>query len=69
MIIIDQWNHTARLYEIQVAVIYNRAILVTVTSECRLKTVICKTWTGTLANSVDQYQTSQNAVADLGLHR
>ena len=31
--IIDQYNQTARLYEIQVKVIYSRAILVTVMSE------------------------------------
>ena len=46
VIIIDQWNQTASLYEIQVTVIYSRAILVTVTSECRVKRVICKTWMG-----------------------
>ena len=38
----------------QVAVIYSRAILVSMTSECRVKRVIRKTWTGTLANSADQ---------------
>ena len=31
VIIIDQWNQTARLYEIQLTVIYSRAILVVVT--------------------------------------
>ena len=31
-------------------VIYCRAILVTVTSACRVKRVICKTWTGSLEN-------------------
>ena len=46
VVIIDQWNKTASLYEIQVTVIYSRAILVTLTSECSLKRVICKTWTG-----------------------
>ena len=30
--------------------------------------VICKTWTGTLANSADSYQTPQNAASDQGLH-
>ena len=36
VITIDQRNHIAHLYKIQVAVIYSRAaILVTVTSECR----------------------------------
>ena len=42
---------------LQVKVIYSRAILVTVTSECTVKRVICKTWTGTLAYSSDQDQT------------
>ena len=46
VVIIDQWNKTAGLYEIQVTVIYSRAILVTLTSESNLKRVICKTWTG-----------------------
>ena len=36
MIIIDQSYQTARLYAIQATVIYSRAILVAVTSECRL---------------------------------
>ena len=49
-------------------VIYSRAILVTVTSECSVKGVICKTWTGTLENSADPDQTLQNAASDLGLH-
>ena len=31
-------------------VIYSRAIFVAVTSECRVKRVICKTWTGTFEN-------------------
>ena len=41
------------LDEIQVTVIYSRAFLVAVTSECGVKRVICKTWTGSLANSGD----------------
>ena len=50
-------------------VIYSRAFLVAVTSECRVKRVICKTWTGTLANSADPNQTPQNAAAsDQGVH-
>ena len=57
MIITDQLNQTAQLYEIQVTVIYSRAILVAVTSECSVKRFICKTWTGTLANSADPDQT------------
>ena len=50
----DLWNQTARLYEIQVMVIISRATLVAVTSECRVKRVICKTWTGILANSAER---------------
>ena len=68
MVIIDQWNQTARLHEIQVTVIYSRAILVAVTSECRVKRVICKTWIETLANSADPDQTPCSAASDLGLH-
>ena len=49
-------------------VIYSRAILVAVTSECGVKRAICKTWTGTLANSADPDQTPQNAASDQGLH-
>ena len=45
-------------------VIYIRAILVAVRSECRVKRVICKTWTGTLANSADSDQTPQNTGSD-----
>ena len=56
------------LDEIQVAIIYSRAILVAVTLKFRVKRVICKTWTGTLANSVDPDQTPQNAASDQGLH-
>ena len=37
MIIIDQWNQTTCLYEIQVTIIYSRVILVTVMSEYRVK--------------------------------
>ena len=53
-----------RLYEIQVTVIYSHAILVAVTSECRVKRVICKNWTGTLANRTDPDQTPQNAASN-----
>ena len=48
--------------------IYSHAILVAMTSDFRVKRVIYKTWTGTLANSPDQDQTPQNAASDLGLH-
>ena len=34
-------------------VIYSRAILEAVTSECSKKKVICDTWSAILANSVD----------------
>ena len=39
-----------------------RAILVTVTSECRAKRIICKTWTGTFANSADSDQTPRRMI-------
>ena len=55
MIITDQCNQTS-LDEIQVTVIYSHAILVAVTSECSVKRVIFKTWTGTLPNSADPDQ-------------
>ena len=67
MIIIDQWNQTARLYETQVTVIYSRAT-VAVTSEYFVKRVICKTWTGTLTNASDPDRMPQNAASDQGLH-
>ena len=51
VIIYDHSNKTARLYELLLTVIYSRAILVAVTLECHVKWVICKTWTGTLANN------------------
>ena len=42
------------------------------TSECVVKRVIYKTWTGlsawTLADSTDPDQTPQNAASDHGLH-
>ena len=53
--------------EIQVTAINSRAIFA-VTSECGVKRDICKTWTGTLANSTDQDQTPHNAASDQGLH-
>ena len=40
VIIIDQRNQIARLYEIQVTLIYSRSILVAVTSEGRIKKII-----------------------------
>ena len=49
-------------------IIYSHAFLVAVMSECRVKRVICKTWTGTLANSTDPDQTPQNALSDHSLH-
>ena len=49
-------------------VIYSHAILVAVMSEYRVKRVICKTWTGTLANSEDPDQKLQNAASNQGLH-
>ena len=59
------------LDEIQITVIYSRAILVAVMSECCVNRVICKIWTGTfgtLANSADPDQTPQNVASDQGLH-
>ena len=40
----------------------------TETSECSVKSFICKIWTWILANSVDPDQTPQNAASDQGLH-
>ena len=54
--------------EIHVTVIYSRTILVAMTSEYRIKRVICKTWTVTFANSADPDQTPQKAVSDQSLH-
>ena len=51
VIIIDLWNQSARLYEIQVIIIYIAALFLSLTPERRVKRVICKTWTETLANS------------------
>ena len=52
-----------------VKVIYSGTVLVAVTSQCSVKRVISKTWTGTLANSADPDQTPQNATSDHSLHR
>ena len=53
-------------------VIESRASRVAVTSECCVKRVICKTQTGlsfgSLANSADPDQTSQNMASNQGLH-
>ena len=49
--------------------VYSRAILATVTSEYRVKRFVCKTLTGTLANSAEPDQTPQTAVSEQGLHR
>ena len=45
-----------------------KSVLVTVTSECHVKRVICKTWTETLANSADPDQTPLDEASDQGLH-
>ena len=55
VVIIDQLNQTAR--KPKSTVIYSRAILVAETSESSVKMVICKIWTGTLANSAEPEQT------------
>ena len=47
---------------------YSRAVLVAVTSECRVKRFNCKTWIGTLANSAEPDQTPQNAASFQSLH-
>ena len=60
MIIIDQWIQTAYLYEIQVKAVYPRDSFVTLTLECRVKRIICKSWTELLA--------TQCAASDQGLH-
>ena len=36
-------------------------------AQCNVKRVICKTWTGTMANGADPDQTLQNAASDQGL--
>ena len=56
------------LDEIQVTVIYSRAIPVAVTLECRVKRLICKTWTGTSANRADPDQTPQYAASGQALY-
>ena len=63
VIINDQCNQTA-----QVKAIYSRAVLVSVKSECRVKRSICKTRTGTLANSADPDQTPKDEASYQGLH-
>ena len=64
MIIFDQCN--------TVTIIYSRAIIIAVRSDCCVKGVICKTRTGCsvgiLANTAAQDQTPQNAASDQGLH-
>ena len=55
-------------YKIQVTVIHSRAILAAVTLECRVKRVMCKTWTRTFANCVDPDQMPWNVASDQGLH-
>ena len=71
MTVVDQESWSTYLYEIQVTVIDNSDILVAVTSECCVKRVIYKIWTGfsagTLANSADPGQTPQNVASDQGL--
>ena len=47
-----KFNHA--VVQVKVTVIYSRAILVAVRQECNVKRVICKTWTGTLANITTQ---------------
>ena len=58
------------LYIIQIKLIYNPAILVTVTSGGSVKRVTCiyKIWTWTFVNSADTDQMVQNEASDEGLH-
>ena len=49
-------------------IIYSRAVLVSVTSECSVTRIICKIQTGTLANSADPDQMPQNVASDQDLH-
>ena len=56
------------LEEIQVTIIYSLAFFVSVISDCSVKRVIFKAWTGTLENSADPIQTPQNEASDLSLH-
>ena len=51
---------------VYVIIIY-QWIQVTVTPESCVKRVICKTWTGTLANSAYQDQTPRSAASDQGM--
>ena len=64
----QQNRFLGRLFSPRNPVVYNRPILVAVTSEHDVKRVICKTWTGTLTNSADPDQTPQNAASDHDLH-
>ena len=61
-----QWSQTTRLYKIQVTVIHSLAILVSVTLECRVKGVICKTRTEHWRTV--QIRRPQNTASDQGLH-
>ena len=59
------------LDEVQVMVIYNRTSLVAGMSECSVRKIICKIWTGkfgTLTNSADPNKTPQNVASDQGLY-
>ena len=44
------------------------ALFLSLWLQYRVKRVICKTWTGTLASSAGQDQTPQNTASDQGLH-
>ena len=60
------------LHAIQVTVIYSGDVFVAVTSECCIKSIICKPCAGlnagTFANSADPDQMPQNAASEHGLH-
>ena len=59
MIIINQWNQTARLYELQLKVIYSHAILVTVTQSAMWKRLSVKPGLG-------HWQTVQTQISKMG---
>ena len=65
------WLSLTNEIKLWVVAIYNQAI-VTVMSECCVKSVICKTWTWlsavTLGNSAVPDQMLQNTASDQGLH-
>ena len=64
VIIIYQCNSTTRLYAIQETLIYSCDILVTVTSKCRVKMVICKPDLGHWQTVQTKIRRHQNTASD-----